>query len=180
MVGADIPEAIAGLALIFFVPGYTLTRATFPEWRVRGPAALLRFLETVTLAFVLSVVLTILAGSALLAANPGGFQAYWTDPVLEGLLAAIALAGFVVGWFRGAYRRDPLPSPAVEPAAGEEGAWELTRELDELGREERRIAHTLRTGSPNAAEETRLRAELAQLRARRDELRERREAEYAS
>ncbi|MGA8543006.1 MAG: DUF1616 domain-containing protein [Thermoplasmata archaeon] len=180
MAGADIPEAIAGLLLLFFLPGYTLTKATFPEWRLRGREALLRFLETITLAFVLSVVLTVLAGSALLAANPGGFQAYWTDPVLEALLAAIALVGFGVGWFRGAYRREPPSAPVRETGQGEEGAWELSRELDELRREERRIAHALRIGAQSASEEARLREELAHLRARRDELREQREAEYAA
>jgi hypothetical protein len=180
MAGADLPEAIAGLALVFFLPGYTLAKATFPEWRIRGPAALLRFLETVTLAFVLSVVLTVLVGSALLAIAPGGFQAYWSDPVLEAGLAAVTAVAFLVGWFRGAYRKDPpaAPAPAEEP--GEEGAWEVTRELEELGREERRIRHTLRTTTPGPAEEARLRGDLEGVRARRAELQARREAEYAS
>jgi hypothetical protein len=179
MVGANLLEIIAGTLLVFFVPGYTITRALFPEWRLRGPNAYLRLLETVALALVTSVVLTVLVGYLLLAAAPGGFQAYWSDPVLEVSLAGVALVGFVAGWVRGAYRREPPPSPTFADESGEEGAWELTRELERLGREERRLNHALRT-SKDAGDEGRLRDELAQVRAERDQLRERREAEYAS
>jgi len=181
MDGASYPEAFAGLLLVFFVPGYALTRATFPEWRIRGRVALLRFLETVTLSFVLSVVLTVLVGSALLATNPGGFQAYWSDPVLEAVLTAVALAGFLVAWRRGAFSKTP-PSVVPRPSddVGEEGAWELTRELEELNREERRLRHALRTRASDANESAQIRTDLERLRARREEIREQREAEYAT
>ena len=180
MVGASIPEAVAGVLLVFFLPGYALTRATFPEWRLRGPEALLRALETCTLAFVLSIVLTVLAGYALLAAAPGGFQAYWTDPLLEAVLAAIAVVGFAAGWYRGAYRRETPGAPVPPSGDGEEGAWELTRELDRLGREERRLNHLLRTRDGTPSDATRWKEELEQVRARRLELQRAREAEYAT
>jgi hypothetical protein len=165
---------------VFFVPGYTLTKATFPEWRMRGSAALLRLLETFTLAFVLSVVVTILVGYLLLAATPGGFQAYYRNPVLEASLAGVAVVGFAVGWYRGAYRRVPPPRTASEAQPGSEGAWELSRELDRLGREERRLNHELRTRSSGSAEESVLRENLERIRARREELRTYREAEYGA
>lgn len=180
MVGIVLPEAAAGLLLVFFVPGYALTRATFPDWRVRGPQALLRLVEIVTLAFVLSVVLTVIVGYVLLVAAPGGFQAYWTDPVLEIALAGVAAAGFVAAWVQGSFRRDPPAAPAPEGGKGSEGAWELTRELEEIGREERRIAHALRTHTENPREEASLRESLDRLHARREELRQHREAEYAT
>jgi len=179
MVGADLAEAMAGVLLVFFVPGYTLTKATFPEWRLRGPAAGLRLLETFSLALVLSVVLTVVVGYGLLRGAPGGFQAFWTDPVLEAALAGIAAAGFVAGWVRGAYAREP-PPPRVEEDAGEEGVWELARELEQLGREERRLTHLLRARAATPAEQTRLRAELGEIQARREELQRRREGEYAT
>jgi Protein of unknown function (DUF1616) len=180
MVGVILPEAIAGLLLVFFLPGYTLTKATFPEWRVRGRVAFLRLLEFVTLALVLSVVLTVLVGYVLLTAAPGGFQAFWTDPVLEAVLAGTTVLGFVAGWMRGAYRREAPPAPARESAGGDEGAWELSRELDSLGRDERRVAHELRTRAGDPAQEARLREELDRIRVRREQLREHREAEYAA
>jgi hypothetical protein len=180
MVGAALPEAIVGLLLVFFLPGYTLTKATFPEWRLRGPAAILRLIETLTLSLVLSVVLTVVVGYALLSTAPGGFQSFWTDPVLEAALAGVAAVGFVAGWVRGGYRREPPPRPAPEAPTGEDGAWELTRELEELGRQERRLNHLLRTQGSNPKDRIRLEEELGDLRARRDALQRRREGEYAS
>lgn len=177
---AGPPELVAGFLLVFFLPGYALTKATFPEWRLRGPDAILRFLETVTLAFVLSVTLTVLAGYALLAAAPGGFQAYWTDPVLEAVLAGIAAIAFVAGGLRGAYRHEPPPARARPDAPGDSGAGEVTRELDRIGREERRLAHELRVRGSDPAEGERLRAALARLETQRTELQRQREEEYAT
>ncbi|MGA9840161.1 MAG: DUF1616 domain-containing protein [Thermoplasmata archaeon] len=179
MPGASPPEAVAGLFLVFFLPGYALTRAMFPEWRLRGPAAFLRLVETVTLAFVLSVGLTVLAGYLLLTVAPGGFRAYWSDPVLEAVLAGITVVAFVAGWVEGAYRREPPSTHVADGGLGDEGAWELTRELDRLGREERRLNHALRTLAV-PSDEPRIREELTQVRARREELRQVREVEYAS
>ena len=175
---ASYPEAVVGLLLVFFVPGYAVTKATFPEWRIRGPEAALRLVETFSLALVLSVGLTVLAGSALLAAAPGGFRAYWTDPLLEAVLAAVAAVGFVAGWARGAYRREPPPSRPEEP--DESGAWEVSRQLDRIAREERRIAHQLRVHGEDSAERGRLRADLDRLAAEKAALQRRREAEYAT
>jgi Protein of unknown function (DUF1616) len=176
---ANAPELVAGILLLFFVPGYALTKATFPEWRIRGTVAPLRLLEVVTLSFVTSIALTVLVGYGLLAAGPNGFQAFWSDPLLETILAVIAAVAFVAGWYRGAYAREP-PRPAAQGAEDGSPPWALVHELDELRREERRVQHTLRqarTGSPEADE---LRAELDRIRAETKRLQSRREEEYAS
>jgi hypothetical protein len=173
-------EVVVGFLLVFFVPGYALTKATFPEWRVRGPDGLLRLVELVTLGFVLSVVLTVLVGYGLLAVSPAGFQAYWSDPVLEAILAAIAIAGFAVAGFRGGFAREPPAARPPDDAFGERGAWELSRELDRLAREERRLQHELRVNGSDPAEARRLHGELDRVGAERAELQRRREAEYAT
>jgi uncharacterized membrane protein len=170
----------AGILLVFFVPGYALVKALFPEWRLRSPDALRRGVEVATLAFVLSVVLTVLVGYALLEANPTGFQAAWSQPLLESVLAAVALVAFLVGWFRGAYAHDPPSIPnRSDTDAGEEGAWELSRELDQLQREERRIRHRLRTGSTSGSGSEDSEQELLRVRERVVQLQQQREAEYA-
>ncbi|HTT73778.1 MAG TPA: DUF1616 domain-containing protein [Thermoplasmata archaeon] len=170
-------EAVAGGALVFFVPGYAVTKALFPDWRVRGAERSLRLLEIVTLSFVLSVVLTVLLGYLLLVAAPAGFQSYWSDPALEVGLAVVAATGLVAAVARGAFQRVPPAPRAPEPSGGEEGAWELSRELERLAREERRLEHALRVhGAADAAE---LRARLDEIRAQRDSLAASREAEYA-
>lgn len=175
---ANLAEAAAGFLLVFFVPGFTVTRALFPEWRIRGASRWLRLVETLTLSFVLSVVLTVCVGYLWLAGSPGGFQAAWTDPILEASLAAIAIVAAVVGLFRGAYRKEPPPHPAsaAEPAAD---PLALTRELDRLAREERRIRHELRVGALDASERSRLSARLKELRSETEELGRREEARYA-
>lgn len=175
MVG-EVFEAVAGILLVFLVPGYALTRAIFPEWRIEGFAATRRLLEMLTLSFVLSVVLTVLVGYLLLAAAPGGFQAYWNAPVLEAILAAVTLVGLVVAVVRGAFARTP-PIPSLDPSGGEEGAWELMRRLDQLGREERRLQHALR--AQGGSESAYLRSQLEEIRAESAKLRRAREAEYA-
>jgi len=172
-------EAVIGVPLLFFVPGYTVTKAVFPEWRVRGVSALRRGLEIGTLAFALSVVLTVLAGELLLSAAPDGFRAAWSDPVLESVLAGVALVGFVAGWVRGAYSAEPPSVAAPSDDGGEEGAWELTRRLDELGREERRLRHALRVARASDPERAALARDLERVVGEQDALGREREATYA-
>jgi uncharacterized membrane protein len=175
-----IAEGVAGGLILFFVPGYAIAKALFPEWRVRGPEGGRRLLEIVTLSFVTSIGLTVVVGFGILDLVPGGFAAAWSDPVLEGALAAVALVGFVAAFFRGAFARTPPASPPTAMEAGEEGAWELSRELERLGRDERRLQHALRVYAQNPTEVARLTAELESVKAERDTLRRKREDEYAT
>lgn len=175
-----LAEGIAGGLLLFFVPGYAVTKALFPEWRVRGRDGGRRLVEVVTLSFLTSIGLTVLVGYGILSLNPGGFAAAWSDPLLEGLLAAVALVALAVAVARGAFSRIPPSAPAATAEGGAEGAWELSRELDRLGRDERRLEHALRVSSGGPSEVARLNAELESVRAERDALRRKREGEYAT
>lgn len=177
---AGVGEGAVGALLLFFVPGYAVTKAVFPEWRIGGPEGNRRLLEIATLSFVTSVGLTVLVGFGLLDLAPGGFSAAWSDPVLEAALASIALVAFVVAAARGAFARVPPAARPPEETGGEEGAWEVSRELERLGRDERRLQHALRVASQSPADTARLTAELESVRAERDALRRKREEEYAS
>ena len=174
---ANAGEIAAGVLLLFFLPGYTWTKAVFPEWRIRGAVATLRLLEVVTLSFVSSIAWTVLVGYGLLTLSPAGFQAYWTDPALEVGLAIVAGVGFGLGYFRGAYAREPPSPPSAEPM-DESTTWDLMQELEELRRRERRVRHELRRAPSGSPEALRLTGELEQLRADVDALASRREAEY--
>ena len=173
-----VAEGIVGGLLLFFVPGYALTKALFPEWRVRGRDGGRRLLEIVTLSFVVSLGLTVLVGFGILNLAPGGFAAVWSDPLLEAVLAAVTVVASVVAFNRGAFARTPPEGPAL--AASEEGAWDLSRELERLARDERRLQHAIRVSSGPPSETARLTAELEAVRAERDTLRRRREEEYAT
>jgi hypothetical protein len=152
-----------GLLLFFFVPGLALARAVFPERRFRGPDGLRGAVELAVLSLVLSVVLTVLVGYALLSVAPGGFSAAWDSPVLEGTLAVVAAGAFVVGLVEGAYARVPRRAPPPR-GPGMEGAWALSERLDRLRAQRRAPGVDPATAAALDAEE----------RA----LAERREAEY--
>ena len=176
---ASPPEIFAGLVLVFALPGYAITKATFPEWRLRGPDALLRAVEVGTLSLVLSVTVTILVGFALGNLPGSFFQAGWSDPVLEAILAAVSGVGLVVAFLRGGFSRVPPAGPVPEPSPGEEDPMSLVRSLEENQRRARRLQHSLRqlpTGDPQRA---RLEAELTDVQRSSQELRSHREAEYA-
>lgn len=179
MTAIALLQTSAGLLLLFFVPGYTTTRAIFPEWRIRGAEAWRRGVETVTLSFVLSIGWTVVVGYLLLTAAPGGFQAPWTNPGLEEALLLVSLVALVAGWRVGAYATTPPTSPGERPDPGEEGAWELTRELDRMAREERRLEHALRRVGTNGTEAAGLQDRLAALREESSRIRQDRERQYA-
>ena len=176
--GTPLFEALAGVLLLFFLPGLGLVLAVFPEWRLHGPGSARTVLEAITLSFVLSVALTVLVGYLLLQAAPGGFQAYWTDPVLEVSLAAVAAVGFAVGAVRRAF---PQGTEApVPPSRGEEGAWELDRRLEHLGRRERSLERAIARGRVSDDRLPEARRELRALRSESEHLRREREDEYVA
>jgi hypothetical protein len=176
---ASVAEVAAGLLLVFVLPGFTLAKAIFPEWRVRGAVAIERGVELATLSFLLSVVLTVLVGFVLAGVPSVGFHADWSDPLLEAVLAALAAVAFVVGWGRGAYRREAPVGPTPERAGGSEGGWELLRKLEQNARDSRRLRHQLRTAPKGSAESDRILAELESLEVKNEELRRSREREIA-
>lgn len=180
MTVVGVSEGIVGALLLFFLPGYSVARALFPEWRVRGSEGARHLLETLTLSFVTSVGLTVVVGYGILQLAPGGFAAAWSDPLLEVALAGVAAVGFGVALTRGAFASTPPASPRAPPERGEEGAWELSRELERLVRDERRIEHALRVAATSTADKARLGGELDSVRAERDALRRKREDEYGT
>lgn len=170
--------AIVGGLLVFVLPGFAVSKATFPEWRAWGPPE--GWVGTVRLAassLVLSVALTVLVGFGLLN-SPGGFQASWSDPMLEVILAAITAVGLAIGLLRGGFSRRRPDPPVPPPAPGDEGAWALLRKLEANRRRQRQLRHLLRVGGgehpPQALEE-----ELRRLEGEARRLAGEREAEYA-
>jgi uncharacterized membrane protein len=172
-----IAVAILGVLLLFFLPGFAVTRALFPEWRLRGDAKWLRIVETGTLSLVLSVGFTILLGFGLLNL-PSGFAAGISDPVLEVGLASITAVGFLLAAVRGSFARTPPTGPALPEATGEEGTWEAVRSFDRLSSEIRRVRHALRVASTEV-ERRRLTDRLSELEAELRQRGEQREREIA-
>jgi hypothetical protein len=179
MTATSLLEGAAGVLLLFFLPGYATTRALFPEWRVRGSEAWRRAVEIVTLSFVLSVTWTILLGYLLLSVAPGGFQPFWTNPLLEGAQLVVTVGGLLTGWWLGAYASAPPERWSTEAEPGGEGAWELTRRLDQLAHERRRLEHELRQADASSGTAATLRDRIEGLREESSRLTSAREREYA-
>jgi hypothetical protein len=175
----QILEAVAGGALVFFVPGFAVAKALFPERRVRGTGGVRWAIELVALGLVLSVALTVTVGYALLVSAPGGFSATWSDPLLEAVLAAITLVAVVAGLLLGAYARVPRLRGPFGEEPGTVGAWELSERLDRLQQDRERLERDLRRvpGTDEAAG-ARLREALRAVTEEEEALRGRREAEY--
>lgn len=164
---------VLALALFFFVPGYLLVKALWPEkrWRGAGSEGSITAIEMVTGGFVASLGIFLLVGFAL--GNAGDFEASPSEPLLEGILAAFALVFFLLGWVRGAYRADPPPAPSyVEPPApGEEDLIPTLKKFQDWGREERRLQREIRRAKREGAGGTELGKLKGQLQDLRDERR---------
>lgn len=172
-----IEEALLAIGLIYLIPGFAVSRAVFPEWRFRGPLGLQRVVETVALSLILSVALVVLTGFALSNA-PVGFNAGWSDPLLEAILTVITIVALVIAAYRGAFSREAPPDRENEPAS-DGTTWNSVRELDRIARRERRLEHALRRSGVSESEAIQLREELIQLRLTADAIKQRRESELA-
>lgn len=169
--------AIVGVLLLYVAPGFGVTAALFPE-RLRPSDARARsWLEVATLAFVLSLAMTILFGE-LLQATPAGFSATWSVPSLQVLDGLVAVMGVGVGAVRGAFSRrtDPVGTGGTVG----EGTWPALRELERLAEARRAVDRSLREPGLLPAR----REELDRRRRELDDedalLRRRREAEFAA
>jgi membrane protein implicated in regulation of membrane protease activity len=159
--------SVVALLLFFFVPGFLLMKALWPEWRFRGVKGLERGLTLVAGGVVLSVALTIIIGFYL--GNTGLFQAGQGNPLLEEILAAISVVCLIAGWWRGAYSaKAPPESRLTEPPLyGEDDADSFGSTMEQIARDQRRIRHELRIAKrddPREAE--RLQGELDSLASR--------------
>lgn len=169
-------EAVAGGALLFFLPGFTSTKALFPEWHLLK-SGWIRAVELLTLSLVVSVAYTILVGFVL-GNLPGSlFQAGWSDPLLEAILGGFAAVAFVIGLLRGSYSLLPLAKEPGSDVSEKPGTWETVTSLEWLRSRRRTIEVAMR--SADAPRKQELTRELEQIQRTEEELRAQREAEFA-
>lgn len=168
--------SLAALVLLFFLPGYLLMKALWPEHRVRGPGGRLWLLQVLAGGVVLSTVLSILIGFYL--GNVGLFQAGPSQPYLEALLGALSAVFFVAGWFRGAFARTaPAPAPVGgEELPAEDDTGDYWKSLEEMARTERRLRHEIRSLRKSGKDDRVPTQELNALTDRRKQLQQSRES----
>lgn len=136
----DPISVIVGLLLLLFLPGYMLLHALFPGRRYFGP---FHPFALPALSVVVSVAVLVAVGSVLgfLPGGVGGlgwFQGNKTGaPVLELTLAAVSVALFAVGWWRGSFPL--LGRSATYDHPAERGEPEDVTMLRDLRLEEERL-----------------------------------------
>jgi len=159
-IGMSLIQVLAGLAIVFFLPGYTLVCLLFPRKGELDPEY--DVVYRVALGMGLSIVIAIFVGFALNAMSTEE-QGYVSAGPLWASLLSITGLFFLGGWFLGAYPwmglihsklyRDPPPRKVagmkLVPVAKGREAERLLVERDQLLRDMDKFAARSSTSNPD-------------------------------
>jgi len=144
----NVLQVLAGLAIIFLLPGYTMVNMLFPRRGELDPEY--DIIYRLTLGMGLSVVISILVGFMLNAVSNEETQYVRSGPLwiaLSGLTGLFAL----VGWLRGAYPRagyihPSLFRPTADGRSGKSAKKEFARKrsLEQLISEREQLVSDLK------------------------------------
>ncbi|MFH0816953.1 MAG: DUF1616 domain-containing protein [Methanobacteriota archaeon] len=101
---ANPVQVVAGLLVVFFVPGYCLVNALFPRRNEFDSEIDLVYRITIGIGLSMALVILVNFGLNALGTNPDTGLGYIDAPYLWASLLALSGALFAVGWWRGAYR----------------------------------------------------------------------------
>jgi hypothetical protein len=107
---SNMIQILAGIAVVFLLPGYTLVNMLFPRKGELDPEY--DIVYRITLGMGMSVVIAIIVGFALNAISTEEHAYVSAGPLWIALLAIVA-AFFAVGWYRGAYPSMGLLHPIL-------------------------------------------------------------------
>jgi hypothetical protein len=106
----NVLQVIAGIAFVFFLPGYTLVNLMFPRKGELDPEY--DQVYRLALGMGLSIVISILVGFGLNALSTEGHGLVTPGPLWTVLIALTAVFG-ALGWLRGAYPGAGAIHPAL-------------------------------------------------------------------
>ena len=142
-------QVLAGIAIVFFLPGYTMVCMMFPRKGELDPEY--DIVYRLALGMGVSVVISIMVGFALNAISTEEHAYVKAGPLWASLLAVTAVFSFA-GWWRGAYpsagRIHPMlyRAPAVAGLPRRKGSdFERHRRTDKLIIEREQLLKDLRT-----------------------------------
>lgn len=172
-------QVLAGLAIVFFLPGYTLVCLLFPRKGELDPEY--DVVYRVALGMGLSIVISIFVGFALNAISTEEQGYVSAGPLWASLLTLTGLF-FAAGWYMGAYPwmgllhtklyRDPPPRKVagmkLMPTAKGREAERLLIERDQLLRDIDK--HAARSSTSNPTKALYYRRRIEQARARVDQV----------
>lgn len=123
MDGVQILQTLATILLVFFVPGYFLTKALFP--RPREFSDELPEVYTIAFSMCLSIAVSILSGTALAMLPPDATtgKGYFDTPYIVASLLLLTALFAGAAWWRGAFPGLARVSRRLErrPAAPPDG-----------------------------------------------------------
>ncbi len=96
----NVLQVIAGVAFVFFLPGYTMVNMMFPRKGELDPEY--DQVYRIALGMGLSIVISIIVGFGLNALSAEGQGLVTSVPLWTVLITITAVFG-IAGWFRGAY-----------------------------------------------------------------------------
>jgi hypothetical protein len=172
----EVLRVIAAILLVFFVPGYFLTKTLFP--RPREFSDELPEVYTVAFSMCLSIAVTILTGImlAMLPPDPVTGLGYFQLPYIVAMLLTASAVFAVAAWWRGAFpglarfsarfeRRPTAPPDGTGVADDPKRYWKeqdlLARRL-ELRAQARRLERTGRGSREEKSYYQRRKAEVTQ------------------
>lgn len=103
-------QIVAGTAIIFFVPGYTLINVLFPRRGELDPEY--DFIYRTAIGMGISVVIAVLVGFVLNSMSTEEHP-YVTSGPLWTVLLSLTAVFVLAGWFRGAYPRAGIIHPVL-------------------------------------------------------------------
>lgn len=147
-------QIVFGLAVVFFLPGYTLVNMLFPRKGELDPD--LDIVYRTTLGMGSSVVISMLVGFGLNAMSDEDAGLVTAGPLWTSLLSLTGLF-FLGGWYRGAYPELGFAHPSLYRAPGTKGfgrghaaEFSRTRRLERLVKEREKLLVDLKTYSERA------------------------------
>jgi hypothetical protein len=172
-------QIVAGVLLVFFLPGYTLVNLLFPRKGELDPEYDVVYRSA--LGMGLSIVIAIIVGFGLNAISTEE-QGYVTSGPLWGLLVGITAVFIVLGWYRGAYPSAGYIHPSLYRPVGVKGVvrdgrseFQRKRTIERLVYERESLLLDLasyedRTSTSNPQRRTYYRQRMEQARARIKEI----------
>jgi len=99
----EVFRVLLGLLLVFFLPGFALTRAMFPRKKTFHPDY--DMIYQIAIGITLSLIIVIMLGVTIqgMGVNPDTGKGYFTTGYIVISLLVITGFFFVIGWYRGAY-----------------------------------------------------------------------------
>ncbi|MFW6176401.1 MAG: DUF1616 domain-containing protein [Thermoplasmatota archaeon] len=143
--------------ILFFIPGYTFINALFPaEDELDKELDLLyRLAYSIVMSVVFVILLSYILGNLHFIV---GYGAYYKSPYIWGGLSSMSIVFFLIGWYRGAYRRISKIHPILERPSPKSRSYhtdgfDLIEDMEKLVRKQHKLKKEIKEYKKRDADE---------------------------